>query len=865
MKYSTPKFFFFALTIFALSIKSYGQTLTLLSENFSSNNYSANGWTFPNGQSPWTVSGFYTPTVATAPNAICFLGSVSYSNYSIPMVTNTLNATSVSGPVFFSCAIRLQNSTSNATGLEQLDVEYKNLASLTWSTIATYSNNIPGYNQNFSINNFILAGMSGQNFQVRFRPHGVNSGHLPGWGIDDISITGVTCPTSLQNLTITSTPTLCSGSSATLNALGGGTNFTWSPSGGNSSTAIISPTITSSYALISSFAGCTTSPVTSIITVSVFNNPTTLTTASSATSICSGSSVTLSALGASSYSWNTGANTSSTVINPTTTLTYTVTNTNSLGCVASNTVSIQVNPIPVVAAYATSSAICSGSVNNLIASGASSYTWNTGANLAIISVTPQVSTVYSVTGTDLQGCVATATVNVIVISASVSVVGTATAICAGSSATLMASGATTYTWNNSSTNAFSIVSPLQNSVYTVTATDNLGCVISKTIGLNVNPNPTVSIVASNTAICLGNSALLTANGASSYTWSNSLSGITITVSPTVTTNYSVVGISSEGCTGSYNLDSLTLVVNPLPTVTVISSTNTICSGQVLTFTANGASIYSWNFGATGSTPTLSALQNTIYTVIGTNSLQCTSATSININVLPSPTITIASSSSSICAGANFTLLANGAQTYTWNNGSQLNVLYNNPNSTTSYTVQGTNSNGCTTTKTIQIIASQYPVLTLFTSDSLICAGEPVTLSAAGAASYSWSNSQTSSAITVFPQIETTYTVTGNNNGCTTTATITQLVDECTGIKNYESSFELFSVSPNPGSGIYSVNNYNHLKKVTLEIYSCDGTSIDSIDLLEGTNKIDLSQQPFGIYYFKFRTLEKQFFLKVVKF
>jgi hypothetical protein len=849
--------------LFILNSNLSSQTLTLLSENFSSNNYTANGWTFPNGQSPWTVSNFYTPTVAIAPNAICFLGSVSYSNYSIPMVSNTLNATSVSGPVFFSCAIRLQNSTSNATGLEQLDIEYKNLASSTWSTIATYSNNIPGNNQNFSINNFILSGMSGQNFQVRFRPHGANSGHIPGWGIDNISITGVTCPTSLQSLTITSTPTLCSGSSATLNALGGGTNFTWSPSGGNTSTAIISPTTTTSYALISSFAGCTTSPVSSILTVSVFSNSSTITASSSSTNICSGSSVTLSAIGATNYSWSSGANTASTIISPTTTLTYTVSNTNSLGCVASKTILVNVNPIPAVGAYATSSAICIGSVNNLIASGANTYTWNTGSNLAIISVTPQANTVYSVTGTDFQGCIATATVNVVVINPNITIISSATAVCAGSSATLLASGASTYTWNNVTTSPFSIVTPLQTTIYTVTATDNLGCVTSKTIGLNVNPNPTVNVVASNTAVCVGSSALLTANGASSYTWSNFLSGPTITVSPTGITNYSVVGISSEGCTGSNNIDSLTLYVNPLPTVTVISSTNTVCSGQLLTFTANGASTYSWSFGATGSNPTLSAVQNTIYTVTGTNSLQCSSTTTININILPSPSITITSSSNSICTGETFTLLANGAQTYTWNNGSQLNVLYNSPNSTTNYTVQGSNSNGCSTTKTIQVVVNQYPILSLFSSDSLICAGEPVTLSASGALSYLWSNSQTSSAITVFPQTETTYTVTGSNNGCTATTTITQLVDECTGIKNHAISSNLLSVYPNPSSGIFTIKNKEKNRALSVECYNSQGLKIIT-QLIVSDSQIDLENQPSGIYYLKISNGGPWKLIKVVK-
>ena len=106
------------------------------------------------------------------------------------------------------------------------------------------------------------------------------------------------------------------------------------------------------------------------------------------------------------------------------------------------------------------------------------------------------------------------------------------------------------------------------------------------------PYPTVTASATPSSICPGGSSVLTAGGASTYTWSHSLgSGASKTVFPAYTTTYSVTGTNNYGCTGS---TTVTVTVNPLPTITATASPTTICNGASSTLTAGGASTYTWS-------------------------------------------------------------------------------------------------------------------------------------------------------------------------------------------------------------------------------------------------------------------------------
>ena len=175
-------------------------------------------------------------------------------------------------------------------------------------------------------------------------------------------------------------------------------------------------------------------------------------TAGGAATYCIGGSTQLTSSGGISYSWSPNTNLSNpSISNPistaTVTTTYTVTGTSSNGCTNTNTVTVTVNPLPVITTN--SLALCPGASDTLIATGAATYVWNpngTAAGPGGIIVSPPLGTTnYTVTGTDANGCVSTATTSVNVGSNLASTVATTNVTCfntSNGSATISNSGGT---------------------------------------------------------------------------------------------------------------------------------------------------------------------------------------------------------------------------------------------------------------------------------------------------------------------------------------------------------------------------------------------------------------------------------------
>ncbi len=177
---------------------------------------------------------------------------------------------------------------------------------------------------------------------------------------------------------------------------------------------------------------------------------------------------------------------------------------------------------PTVTASATPSSICTGASTTLGASGANTYSWSGGLGSgASKTVTPTSTTTYTVTGTSTAGCTGTATVSVTVnplptVSASAS----SPSICNGATSVLTASGANTYSWSGGlGSGASKTVTPTSTTTYTVTGTSTAGCTGTATVSVTVNPLPTVSASASSPSICNGQTSVLTASGANTYSWS----------------------------------------------------------------------------------------------------------------------------------------------------------------------------------------------------------------------------------------------------------------------------------------------------------------------------------------------------------
>ncbi len=230
---------------------------------------------------------------------------------------------------------------------------------------------------------------------------------------DDLSIT-IPCSLNSPTLSVLApTVDVCQGLPATLQAIGADT-YSWS-NGVQGSINVVTPLTHSTYIVYGTnvLSGCASSET---INLTVQPSPVVSAIASSY-SVCAGQTTTLSATGADSYYWSTGSASPVTVVSPATSSLYIVAGYNLAGCTASAQVYVQVSPAPMMNAAATKSVICRGESVQLSAQGAGSYVWlapSLYSTSSLVTVTPQSSTMYTVTGSTESGCSVTSQVIVLV-------------------------------------------------------------------------------------------------------------------------------------------------------------------------------------------------------------------------------------------------------------------------------------------------------------------------------------------------------------------------------------------------------------------------------------------------------------------
>lgn len=605
-------------------------------------------------------------------------------------------------------------------------------------------------------------------------------------------------------------------------------NYSWSSAPTTDTNASKVIKTSGSYTLtVTNSLGCSTVTAPIVVTVNPFPVPAIAVAETSGTTandsiICNGAAATLTASGGTTYVWSTGATTAAISVSPTSTTTYTVTAT-SVGCSSSATRKITVNPLPTAAIAVVESSgttandaiTCAGATATLTASGGTSYLWSTGATTAAISVSPSSTTTYTVTVTNANNCSATTsqtiTVNPLPTAATAVTETSGIAnddgiICTGASATITASGGTTYLWSTGATTAAISVSPTATTTYAVTVTNANNCSATSTRTITVNPLPTPSTTVAETSgtanndgiICVGASVTTTASGGTSYLWSTGATTAAITTSPTTTTTYTVTVTNANGCQAT---TTRIITVNPLPTpaIAVVESSGVAvndaitCAGATVTLTASGGTTYLWSTGATTAAINVSPTTTTSYTVTVTNANNCsaTATQTITVNPLPTAANTVAETSGTtandgiICTGATATITASGGTTYVWSTGATTAAISVSPTATTTYTVTVTNANNCsaTTTRTITVNPLPTPSISVAetsgvaANDAITCAGASVTMTASGGTTYSWSTGATTAALTASPTATTTYTVTVTNaNGCQATSAQTITVN-----------------------------------------------------------------------------------------
>ncbi|MEN9303477.1 MAG: hypothetical protein RL264_1906 [Bacteroidota bacterium] len=289
-----------------------------------------------------------------------------------------------------------------------------------------------------------------------------------------------------------------------------------------------------------------------------------------------------------------------------------------------------------------------------------------------------------------------------------------------------------------------------------------------------------TISALETAICQGESTQLsvTAIPNVTYQWIKDGQVLANQTAATLTVNqagaYKVaVNNSTLACSDTSLVSNIQ--VNALPTVSA-GSTQTICGGTPVTFTATGATTYDWNTGTTGATLTVNTgttASTSSYSVTGTDATTgCSNSAQVSVVVLGLPSVD-AGTNLTVCETDTIALTATGAVSYSWNNNVANGVDFVQAADTVTYTVVGIDVNNCSNSDSLVVVVNPLPSVSAGSIIEVCADAIPVNLVATStdaSISFVWNTG----AQTPNTQVSTAgiYTVTASNTfGCTKNASV----------------------------------------------------------------------------------------------
>ena len=383
-----------------------------------------------------------------------------------------------------------------------------------------------------------------------------------------------------------------------------------------------------------------------------------------------------------------------------------------------------------------------------------------------------------------------------------------------------------------------------------------------------------SDAGADTIICNGSSVQLNASapGAVSYLWTPSigLSASTIAnpiANPTDTTTYIVAITNANGCT---DLDTVVVTVVPLPSPSITpSGATSFCTGGSVTLTSGLASSYLWSTSVNDTLPSITVSASGTYSVTVTNGNGCSSTATQTVTVFGLPPID-AGPNDTACLSTNATLLATGGISYVWSPAGSLsdpNIAnpIAGPTSTTTYTVVGTATGGCTNVDSVTVTVVGNPGLPSVAEvlDSLMCSPSYT--------AYQWYFN----GVAIPGATSQNYNFTANGNyyvevfnvlGCSTVSAVFSVND--VGVSEFEKAI-LLSIYPNPTSNDVTMEYLlQKPENVKINLMNIAGQLIyaEHINALVGKNKmtISLAEQAAGIYYLQIITNENLVTKKVVK-
>ncbi|MBE0640402.1 MAG: hypothetical protein IH599_00095, partial [Bacteroidales bacterium] len=519
----------------------------------------------------------------------------------------------------------------------------------------------------------------------------------------------------------------------------------------------------------------------SVIVFTVNPIPQVLIFPDTAVTLCAGTAITLLATGGATYQWTGGPATAVWTVSPNTTTNYHVVVT-SQGCTADDSVTINVNPLPLAVA-GPDTVLCIGDSVQLFSAGGTTYQWSPLSGLSSPGIAnpvaqPLVTTKYFVT-VSAMGCSALDSLIVNIDTLPLPLTTPDTVICAGASINLSTSGGQTYLWNTvpPQTLAMVTVSPLADTLYHVTVTSG-SCSVTDSVRVDVTALPLAN-AGSDTAICAGDTAQLSGSGGGVYSWGPaatlSAAGISNPLAfPAGTTLYTLT-VTANGCSAS---DAVAVQVISLPPANAGPDIS-ICEGDSTQLTASGGTSYAWSHGPVTPSTWVMPSSTTTYVVTVTSG-QCSATDQVEVSWKPLP-LAQAGPDDTLCAGDTISLSASGGGTYVWtpaaglsSNTSPNALAY--PAATTAYQLVVT-LNGCTDTDSLTLRVLPLPVANAG-ADTSICSGDTAWLTASGGTTYAWSTLPvlSTASIGVHPVSTTTYTVSVSDGSCSATDAVTVTVN-----------------------------------------------------------------------------------------
>jgi hypothetical protein len=387
---------------------------------------------------------------------------------------------------------------------------------------------------------------------------------------------------------------------------------------------------------------------------------------------------------------------------------------------------------------------------------------------------------------------------------------------------------------------------------------------------NIGTPPTT--IGGNSVVCFGASANFSCSnmtGANSYSWSlpggwnGSSTNTALTATAGVAGNVSVTATYSCGTSAP---TQFSINVIPAPIVSIISvSPSVLCSGNTVNINASGGINYTLMPGNLPVVPpfTVMPMTNMTYSVYGDNNSGCISVNPglapVNVNATP----TVVVNSGSVCLGSTFTMTPTGAVSYSFS--SLFTSVTPSASGTYSYLVWGIGNNGCVGNAISALTVASLPTIFASASRTTLCIKETTTLTAVGAASYTWTGSAPSPTLLVAPLLPNPseiYTVRGiNAQGCSNTATVVLKINSCTGLVENKPNYGEVKVFPNPFKSQFSVQLQSEINGACF-VYDISGALILTKTINANCFEVNLEDFAKGIYYLKITGVNE--LIKVIK-